>query len=506
MSESSNARDMANPGDSARVDVPVLIAESPVQDPAVSRRALLAQGVALAGGMLAVSHTAAAAPVMTPSSATESGSLARAAGAASAYHLAATTLTDEELATESLAPGVAGRDYLPVTVPDGATLPFRIVDGVKVFHLIAEEFSHEFAPGLTALCWGYNGRTPGPVIEAMEGDRVRIYVTNKLPAATSVHWHGILVPSGMDGVAGISQAPIQAGETFKYEFTLRQHGTFMYHSHKDEMVQIALGMMGMFVIHPRAPERVGLRRADRDFVLLTSEWKVLPGARRPDPLEMLEYNVFTFNGKSFPGTEALAVEQNDYVRVRLGNLSPMSHHPIHLHGHYWRVVATDGGPIHPAGQWPENTILVPTGTTRTMEFVANNPGDWAIHCHMTHHTMNQMGHNGGVNMLGVKPAALDAAVHSALPEYMSMGTTGMGDMAEMGMPVPRNSIPMVGADGQYGYIDMGGILTVLKVREKLTPATADAWYTSPRGALAIAATSAELARDGIDVGQPAAPR
>ena len=465
----------------------------------MSRRALLAQGVALAGGMLAVSSTAAAAPVMVPSSAAEFGSLARGAGAASAYQLAATTLTDEELGAESLAPGVAGRDYLPVTVPDGATLPFRIVDGVKVFHLVAEEFSHEFAPGLTALCWGYNGRTPGPVIEAVEGDRVRIYVTNKLPAATSVHWHGVLVPSGMDGVAGISQAPIQPGETFKYEFTLRQHGTYMYHSHKDEMVQIALGMMGMFVVHPRAPERVGLRRADRDFVLLTSEWKVPPGARRPDPLEMLEFNVFTFNGKSFPGTEALAVEQNDYVRVRLGNLSPMSHHPIHLHGHYWRVVATDGGPIHPAGQWPENTILVPTGTTRTMEFVANNPGDWAIHCHMTHHTMNQMGHNGGVNMLGVKPAALDAAVHSALPEYMSMGTTGMGDMAEMGMPVPRNSIPMVGTDGQYGYIDMGGILTVLKVREKLTPATAEAWYTSPRGTLALAATAVELARDGIDV-------
>jgi len=477
----------------------VPIAESPTQDSAVSRRALLAQGVALAGGMLAVSSTAAAAPVMMPSSAAEFGSLARGAGAASAYQLAATTLTDEELGAESLAPGVAGRDYLPVTVPDGATLPFRIVDGVKVFHLVAEEFSHEFAPGLTALCWGYNGRTPGPVIEAVEGDRVRIYVTNKLPAATSVHWHGVLVPSGMDGVAGISQAPIQPGETFKYEFTLRQHGTYMYHSHKDEMVQIALGMMGMFVVHPRAPERVGLRRADRDFVLLTSEWKVPPGARRPDPLEMLEFNVFTFNGKSFPGTEALAVEQNDYVRVRLGNLSPMSHHPIHLHGHYWRVVATDGGPIHPAGQWPENTILVPTGTTRTMEFVANNPGDWAIHCHMTHHTMNQMGHNGGVNMLGVKPAALDAAVHSALPEYMSMGTTGMGDMAEMGMPVPKNSIPMVGTDGQYGYIDMGGILTVLKVREKLTPATAEAWYTSPRGTLALAATAVELARDGIDV-------
>ena len=417
----------------------------------------------------------------------------------SPLHQTATTVSPDVLAAGTLTPGVPGRDYRPVVVPNGATLPFRIVDGVKVFHLIAEEIAHEFAPGLNTLCWGYNGRTPGPVIEAVEGDRVRIYVTNKLPESTSVHWHGVIVPSGMDGVAGLSQAPIPPGATFRYEYTLRQHGTYMYHSHSDEMVQMALGMMGMFIIHPRAPERAGLRHADRDFVLLSSEWKVLPGARRPDPVEMLEFNVFTWNGKSFPATEAMVVEKNDYVRIRLANLSAMSHHPIHIHGHAWRLVATDGGPIHPAGQWPEVSVLVPTGTTRTMEFVADNPGDWAIHCHMSHHTMNQMGHNGGVNMIGVKAAPLDAAVQSALPDYMSMGTTGMGDMGAMGMAVPRNSIPMLGTDGQHGHIDMGGILTVLKVRERVTAESAAGWYESPPGTLAIAATAAELARDGVHV-------
>ena len=162
-------------------------------------------------------------------------------------------------------------------------------------------------------------------------------------------------------------------------------------------------------------------------------------------------------------------------------------------------MATDGGPIHPAGQWSEVSVLVPTGTTRTMEFVADNPGDWAIHCHMSHHTMNQMGHNGGVNMIGVKAAPLNAAVQSALPDYMSMGTTGMGDMGEMGMAVPRNSIPMLGTDGQHGYIDMGGILTVLKVRERVTAESAAGWYESPPGTLAIVATAAELRHDGIDV-------
>jgi FtsP/CotA-like multicopper oxidase with cupredoxin domain len=138
--------------------------------------------------------------------------------------------------------------YRPVVTPNGATLPFRIVDGVKVFHLIAEEVEHEFAPGLRSHCWGYNGRVHGPTIEAVEGDRVRIYVTNRLPVSTTVHWHGLYVPSGMDGVGGLSQRPIEPGETFLYEFTLRQHGTYMYHSHHDEMVQMAMGLMGMFVV------------------------------------------------------------------------------------------------------------------------------------------------------------------------------------------------------------------------------------------------------------------
>ena len=142
-------------------------------------------------------------------------------------------------------PGVPGKHYTPVMTPNGWTLPYKLVDGVKVFHLIAEPVQHEFAPGLVGDCWGYNGTTPGPTIEAVEGDRVRIYVTNRLPEPTSVHWHGILLPSGMDGVSGLTQKPIAPGETFTYEFTLRQHGTHMYHPHFDEMTQMALGMQGL---------------------------------------------------------------------------------------------------------------------------------------------------------------------------------------------------------------------------------------------------------------------
>src|SRR3984893_17505368 len=165
-------------------------------------------------------------------------------------------------------PGEPGKDYTPVITPNGSTLLYKGVGGVKVVHLIAEEADHEFAPGLRAHCWGFNGQVHGPTIEVVEGDRVRIYVTNKLPESTSIHWHGVFVPSGMDGVGGLSQKTIAPGETYKYEFTLRQHGTHMYHSHSDEMTQMALGMMGMFIIHQRNPTDL---KADRDFALMLTD-------------------------------------------------------------------------------------------------------------------------------------------------------------------------------------------------------------------------------------------
>jgi manganese oxidase len=391
-------------------------------------------------------------------------------------------------------PGLPGRDYTPVITPNGSTLPFTIVDNVKVFHLIAEEVQHEFVPGLRATCWGFNGSTPGPTIEAVEGDTVRIYVTNRLAVPTSVHWHGVLLPSGMDGVAGLTQPPIAPGETFRYEFTLRQHGSCMYHSHYDEMVQQAMGMMGMFVIHPRTPTA----RVDKDFVLLASEWKVEPGTSRPDPLEMIEFNVLTFNSKAFPATAPLVIRTGDRVRVRIGNLSATDHHTMHIHGFAWQVVGTDGGPVPPSARVHESTVIVPVGTTRTMEFVADQAGDWALHCHMTHHTMTQMGHDFG-NWVGVAAGTVDRAVQPLVPNYMTMGTDGMAGMAEHGMEAPRNSVPMLGAPGPFAYIDMGGMFTVLKVRDTVTSQKDPGWYQHPANEVARPATPNELRRDGISV-------
>jgi manganese oxidase len=370
-----------------------------------------------------------------------------------------------------------GRGYTPVVMPNGGTLPWKMVNGVKEFHLIAETVKREFAPGMIVNCWGYNGQTPGPLIEAVEGDRVRIFVTNKLPERTSVHWHGILLPNGMDGVAGLTQPHIAPGETYAYEFTLRQHGTQMYHPHSDEMTQMAMGMMGFFIIHPKGGENP---RIDRDFAIMLMEWFVPPGAATPNPNIMTDFNLFTFNSRVWPGTAPLVVKTGDRVRIRLGNLS-MDSHPIHLHGYRFHVTGTDGGKVPPSAYWPETTVNVPVGATRDVEFVADVPGDWIYHCHKSHHTMNVMSHDVP-NMIGVKQGSAEDKVRKLLPGYMAMGETGMGGMMDMGRP--KNTLPMMAGQGPFGAIEMGGMFTVLKVRDGLTSYDDPGWYKHPEGTVA----------------------
>jgi FtsP/CotA-like multicopper oxidase with cupredoxin domain len=381
-----------------------------------------------------------------------------------------------------------------LVVPNGSLLPWTVSRGVKIFHLRAQPIDHQIAPGLDILAWGYNGVTPGPVIEAIAGDRVRIYVTNQLPEPTSIHWHGVLVPYGMDGVAGLTQEPIAPGKTFRYEFTFDRPGTFMYHPHADEMTQIALGMMGMIVVHPRGAEP-GARRI-RDYALMAHESKVPIGTRRPDPLAMNDFNVLTFNGKSFPATAPLVAELGDLVRIRIANLGPMEHHPIHFHGHTFEVVGTDGGTVPPSARFPETTVLVPVGTTRTIEFVARVAGDWPLHCHMTHHAMNQMGHEAA-NLIGADTRGLDASLAGLVPGTMIMGRDGMADMSHMAMAQPNNSIAMRGGQGPRGVIDMGGMFTLVKIRNRLTGDGDPGWYEPASNEVAFEATADELARDGI---------
>jgi len=356
----------------------------------------------------------------------------------------------------------SGPGYRPVVTLNGWTLPWRINGDWKEFHLVAEPVKREFAPGMTANLWGYNGQAPGPTIEAVEGDRVRIFVTNKLPEKTTVHWHGILVPNGMDGVGGVTQPHIEPGKTFVYEFELKASGTFMYHPHSDEMVQMAMGMMGMFIVHPGDPN---FRRVDRDFAFIMSSYAIDPGASLPRVSEMTDFNMWTWNSRVFPGIDPLPVRLGDRVRVRMANLT-MTNHPIHLHGHRLAVTCTDGGWVPEAAQWPETTVDVPVGAIRAFEFVADNPGDWAFHCHKTHHAMNAMGHDTK-NFIGANQKALAKAVRKVVPDYMPMGSSGMGEMGAMEMPMPDNTLPMMTGFGQFGPIEMGGMFTLIKVRDGL---------------------------------------
>ncbi len=377
--------------------------------------------------------------------------------------------------------GGPARSYLPVETLGGATAPFRLVDGVKEFHLTAEEVSHEMAPGMVVKCWGYDGRTPGPTIEAVEGDRVRVLVTNKLGEHTTIHWHGLLVPNGMDGIGGVTQPQIAPGETWAYEFTLQQHGTFMYHPHADEVLQMALGMMGMFVVHPKRPREP---KVDRDYAILLHEWAIHPGTFRPDPAVMVDFNTFTFNSKVFPAIPPLVARTGQRVRVRLGNLS-MDDHPIHLHGAAFKVTGTDGGPVPASAQFPETTVLVPVGATRDIEWVAGAPGDWPFHCHKSHHAMGAMGHEVP-NAVGADQQKAEKRLRKLIPGYMAMGERGMAEHQDHAghMGGPKNTLPMMVGKGPFGNIEMGGMFTLVKVRDGITSFEDPGWYQHPAGTLA----------------------
>jgi FtsP/CotA-like multicopper oxidase with cupredoxin domain len=391
-----------------------------------------------------------------------------------------------------------GRPFRPVTTLNGWSLPWRLRGGVKEFHLVAEPVTREIAPGMIANLWGYNGQSPGPTIEVVEGDRVRIFVTNRLKEPTSVHWHGQRLPNGMDGVSGLNQPAIQPSQTYVYEFAAQRSGTFMYHPHADETTQMAMGMMGFWVSHPK---NMDFMPVDRDYVFLLNAFDISPGSATPKVSTMLDFNLWTFNSRAFPGTSPMVARVGERVRVRVGNLT-MTNHPVHLHGHEFSVVGTDGGWTPPGSRWPEVTTDIAVGQMRAIEFTAAAPGDWAFHCHKSHHTMNAMNHSLPT-MLGVEQDDLAAKIGALIPGY-----TNTGNMAgmEMNMPLPKNTLSMMSGSGPHGNIEMGGMFTVVKIRSDIKHGDFGdpGWYRAPAGSTAYlwsgAAPAAERAPDAPTVG------
>lgn len=293
-----------------------------------------------------------------------------------------------------------------VIAPNLTFASYQTVGGVKRFFLRAEEVHQTLVGGLTIRAWGYNGSTPGPVILVMEGERVQVVLQNRLPDDTAIHWHGLVVPNDMDGVPELGAGRVaKSGQSVTYDFVVQQSGTFMYHAHVMDAKQEMMGLGGMLIALPRHPEPV-----NRQYVLLLQEWAVnlgtmdsmgemsgmsmastMSGTQAPphdllpiDPMSM-DFNYFTLNGKAFPDTSPLRVRMGERIRIRLGNLS-MDSHPMHLHGHVFQVAAADGNPITLPVQ--KSTINVAPGETWDIDFVANNPGVWAFHCHKPHHMTN----------------------------------------------------------------------------------------------------------------------
>jgi FtsP/CotA-like multicopper oxidase with cupredoxin domain len=375
-----------------------------------------------------------------------------------------------------------GRPYQPVATLNGWTLPWRMRNGVKEFHLVAEAVTREIAPGMKAHLWGYNGQSPGPTIEVVEGDRVRMFVTNRLPEPTSIHWHGQRLPNGMDGVSGLTQPSIKPGQTYVYEFTAQRSGTFMYHPHADDMTQMAMGMMGFWVTHPREPHFMPV---DRDYVFLLNAYDIDPGSYTPKVSTMLDFNLWTFNSRAYPGIDPMVARLGERVRIRVGNLT-MTNHPLHLHGHEFVVTGTDGGWIPASARFPEVTTDIGVGQMKTLEFSATAPGDWVFHCHKSHHTMNAMGH-AVPNTIGVEQRDLAEQITALVPNYMNMTGEGgtMADM-QMQMPLPPNTLPMMTGTGPHGSIEMGGMFTLVKIRADLArnDYRDPGWHKPPKGSVA----------------------
>ncbi|MCZ7528381.1 MAG: copper oxidase [Acidimicrobiia bacterium] len=310
--------------------------------------------------------------------------------------------TMEEMSGESSGGGHAmgpasAEGVLPATETRGAQpLDFRLEGDVKVFELTARPVLWEILDGVTVVAWTYNGTVPGPMIRVTEGDRVRVILKNELPEPTTIHWHGVEVPNAMDGVPGVTQDPVLPGATFTYEFVAKPAGTFMYHSHFESDTQVMLGLYAPFLIDPATPEA---NPPDVDMVLMLSEWLVTDGQTYAAmPMAGMEPNYFTINGKAFPAVETINVRVGERVRLRLMSIGQFVH-PMHLHGVPFKIVATDGHPVPAAAQLTKDTVSVAPGERYDIEWLATEPGQWMLHCHILHHTTNDGVEPGGLMLI-----------------------------------------------------------------------------------------------------------
>ena len=300
----------------------------------------------------------------------------------------------------------AGLRALPALRPPRAISP---TGHTRTFTLTLATAMVEPLPGHSVPVRAVNGLSPGPILRVVEGDEVVVNVVNRLTMGASIHWHGVPVPFLMDGAGMISQQAIGPDQSFVYRFTAPQAGTYMYHSHYNDLELSSVA--GMLVVEPQAMNREPRYASDVPIFISSIEWEqgrnveaqavlansmMMPSmASNPnadpkpgmgdamDRMDMVEY--WCFNGKTFPATKPIAVKTGDLVRVRFANLTNMAH-PIHLHGHWFRLIAQDASPLERPTIM--NTVPVQPGQTIDIDFLANNPGVWPFHCHIISHMVD----------------------------------------------------------------------------------------------------------------------
>lgn len=263
----------------------------------------------------------------------------------------------------------------------------RMDGGVKVFELETAVVRWTILPGVTVDGYAFNGQIPGPRIHVREGDHVRIEVTNRLPETTTVHWHGLILPNVMDGPAKITQQPIGTGQRYRYEFTVVQSGTYLYHSHDHPDRQQALGLYGALIIDPARPDPA--LQADREYTVLLQEWLLREGLTYPAmPMDGAQPNFFTINGRAYPATDTIHMRVGETLKVRFIGSNNGFIHPMHIHGGPFQVVAVDGQTLAPSARYYADTVNVGPGQRYDVIWKAREPGKWLIHCHIPHHTTN----------------------------------------------------------------------------------------------------------------------
>jgi FtsP/CotA-like multicopper oxidase with cupredoxin domain len=278
----------------------------------------------------------------------------------------------------------------------------RIENGVKIFDLETSVIRWQILPTVFVDAYAFNGQVPGPTLRFRQGDRVQINVTNRLPETTTTHWHGLILPNVMDGPANVTQPPIENGQTYRYEFSAVQSGTYFYHSHDHVDRQQALGLYGALIIDPKNP--ADEIPADHEYTLQLQEWLVRDGLTYPAmPMEGGMPNYFTINGRAYPSTDTIKMKVGETLKVRFIGSSSGFIHPMHIHGGPFVVVARDGETLAPSDRFKADTINVGPGQRYDVIWTALKPGKWMIHCHISHHTTNNNTeqHGGGGLMMHI---------------------------------------------------------------------------------------------------------